>query len=69
MPEFEAIETGVTGAYFKENDCLDLAFKIEEWIMEFRLKRENVRERCFKEVDLKWNPHNQIKIFKQNLYK
>lgn len=69
MPEFESIKPGVTGDFFNENNCEDLAFKIEEWIIGHGLEREHVRERCFKEVDLKWNPNNQIKIFKQNLYK
>lgn len=38
---------------------------IECW--EHANDREAVRRDCYHEIDTKWNPHNQMRIFKQVL--
>lgn len=64
MPEFEAIERGVSGDFFKEGDIDDLVKKIENWLG-VNKQREEVRVNCFKIVDTKYNPYNQVQIFKK----
>lgn len=65
MPEFEAIKIGKTGSFFKEGDSSSLADAIEEWFANHTHNREEIRKACFKEIDTKWNPHNQISILKR----
>jgi len=67
MPEFEAIQEGVTGAFFTANDSLSLAECIKQWFENHKEDREKVRETCYKEIDSKWNPHVQIEIMKKTL--
>lgn len=59
MPEFEVIKEGVNGGFFIENDVKDLAIKIQQ-IIELNISSEA----CYKEIDEKWNPNNQINILK-----
>lgn len=63
MPEFEAIEDGKTGTYFKENDINSLAEAIERWL-NLKINRETVRQNCYEIIDKKYNPHIQIKVLK-----
>lgn len=63
MPEFEAIEKGVSGDFFKENDIEDLANKIESWLNN-NSDRDDVRNRCYKVIDSKYNPNHQVKLLK-----
>lgn len=63
MPEFEAIEEGKTGAFFKENDVVSLADAIERWLA-LELDRETVRQNCYTVIDQKYNPHRQIELLK-----
>ena len=67
MPEFEAIQEGVTGAFFKAGDSNSLADTISRWFSTHSDDREAVRSACYKEMDTKWNPHNQICIIKKVL--
>ena len=67
MPEFEAIQGGKTGAFFKAGDSLSLADSISKWFMIHRYDREEVRKACYNEIDTKWNPRNQIRIIKKAL--
>lgn len=64
MPEFEAIHDGETGAFFHLNDSMSLADSISSWLKQHASDREKVRQACYKEIDSKWNPYNQIKILK-----
>ncbi|MFH0755877.1 MAG: glycosyltransferase [Bacteroidota bacterium] len=66
MPEFEAIEDGVTGTFFKHMDPGSLAESIKRW---FRTApdRELVRQSCYRTIDEKYNPHKQIEVLKENL--
>lgn len=64
MPEFEAIEPGKTGAFFKEDDIEDLARAIKQW-SETCSDREAVRNACYKVIDEKYNPHVQIETIRK----
>lgn len=67
MPEFEAVEDGVTGGFFKENDIDSLADKIIEWSNYSVQNRDAVRDACYKIIDTKFNPYNQVGKFKKVL--
>ena len=64
MPEFEAIQDGVTGGFFNENDSCSLANSISQWFVNHKDDRELVRAACYQEIDSKWNPHVQIEIMR-----
>tara|TARA_B110000114_G_scaffold185705_1_gene234203 strand:- start:1222 stop:2316 length:1095 start_codon:yes stop_codon:yes gene_type:complete len=63
MPEFEAIETDVSGYFFIKDDVIDLANKINSWLSKID-SRDAIRTNCFKIIDEKYNPDYQLKIFK-----
>ena len=63
MPEFEAIEKGKTGDFFKENDINSLAETIKRWQTNCG-NREDVRTACYKVIDEKYNPHVQVNLLK-----
>ena len=65
MPEFEAIQEGVTGAFFERNNVNSLADTISRWFNEKRFRREEVRKACYKEIDENWNPHKQLDVIKR----
>lgn len=67
MPEFEVIEDGVTGLFFKKDNPIDLGEKIYEWIEHSKKKRECIRELCYMKIDNYYNPINQIKVFNEIL--
>ena len=67
MPEFEAIQEGKTGAFFKAGDSSSLADTIAEWFTRHSGDRDSVREACYQEIDSKWNPHVQMQILNQLL--
>lgn len=64
MPEFEAIEKGVTGDFYIENNINDLCHKINQWINKDTQTRFSIREKAFKTIDEKYNPYKQIEILK-----
>ena len=61
-PEFEAINNGVTGAFFDENDGNNLADTIYFWLSSKAKQRDVVRSESYKIIDEKYNPHAQIKL-------
>ena len=67
-PEFEAIQEGITGSFFKHNDISSLANCISRWFALKTDEREDVRQACYKEIDDNWNPHKQIEIIKKVIY-
>ncbi|HZL12386.1 MAG TPA: glycosyltransferase [Prolixibacteraceae bacterium] len=62
MPEFEAIEDGVTGKFFDYGDSDSLAENIKIWFI-MAPERENVRQKCYEVIDTKYNPHVQLQTF------
>lgn len=67
MPEFEAIQEGKSGTFFKAGDSTSLSDTLHDWFANHTDDREEVRQACYAEIDGKWNPHNQIRIFKEVL--
>lgn len=67
MPEFEAIERGKTGDFFKENDINSLAEAIKRWQASCG-NREEIRKACYKVIDEKYNPHVQIETLRNAIY-
>lgn len=66
-PEFEAITAGVTGDFFEEDNVNELAMKINKWINLVHENRDTIKMRCYKKVDLFYNPEYQIKLLKSVL--
>ena len=68
VPEFEAVHPGITGDFFRQDDPVDLAAKIELWTYnENKGDRATIRDNAFKEVDEKWNIYNEVAVF-ESLY-
>lgn len=65
MPEFEVIENGRNGLFFKENDLDALTESIKVWLDYARDKRKTIRESCYEIIDNKFNPHYQIELLKR----
>ena len=64
MPEFEAIQKGRTGEFFKNGDVQSLADTIYSWLHSHSYQRDSIRLTCYKEIDEKWNPYYQMKVIK-----
>ena len=67
MPEFEAIQEGKTGLFFKYGDIQSLAEQISRWFGEMGNRREEVRSACMREIDNNWTPQFQIEVLKKHL--
>lgn len=67
MPEFEAIQDGVTGTFFQYGNVDSLAEGIERWFSQHKDDREEVRKACMKEIDENWTPQSQIDVLKKHL--
>lgn len=67
MPEFESIEEGITGFFFKENDILDLVDKIKNWFNRKPNKGE-IRKNCYDLINKKYNPYFQLSVIKNCIY-
>lgn len=65
-PEFEAIEEGVTGLFFKHDDVESLASAITQWLNN-EFDRQFIRENCYKIIDEKYNPMFQLNLLKSLL--
>lgn len=66
MPEFEVVQPGVTGNFYKHNNVEDLAKTIYDWLTNVP-DRETLRQTCYKVIDEKWNPYYQIGVIKEIL--
>lgn len=64
MPEFEAIVDGVTGVFFKKDNVVDLADKIEKLI---GADKDVFKNNCFDLIDTKFNTRKQMEVLKQVL--
>lgn len=58
MPEWEAIEVGVTGDVFRKDSVEDLAAKIERWTRT-SLPSQATRERCHASIARRYHPRAQ----------
>lgn len=63
-PEFEAVQPGVTGDFFKQGDPNDLADVIEKWTyLKKPEERDIIISKAFHEVDEKWNIYSEVQVF------
>lgn len=67
MPEFEAIQAGVTGDFFEMDNVEALTDCISNWFASKASVRDEVRKACFNEIDTQWNPYFQMEVIKKNL--
>lgn len=66
MPEFEAIQDGINGSFFKYNNGRSLKEKILYWINAYKDKeRREIKCLCRKIILEKYNPSTQAKIIKE----
>ena len=68
-PEFEAIQTGVTGDFFEKDNLESLNSKIENWMLINPHKSKELINACYKVIDEKYNPFYQVEVIKQVLTK
>jgi acetyltransferase-like isoleucine patch superfamily enzyme len=61
-PEWEAVQDGVTGFFYRRGDMNDLAEKIGQVIFTDAARR-NMREASKEIIRERYNPHTQVKIF------
>lgn len=64
MPEFEAIQKGVTGAFYERDNVQSLMYVIKLWFSENGDKRDVVRQSCYQVIDSSWNPYYQMNVIK-----
>ena len=60
-PEFEVIQPGLTGDFFKADDCDDLAIVISEYIK----KKDYFQKQCMRIINDKYNPNYQRHVIRQ----
>lgn len=64
MPEFEAIEPGITGAFFQKGRVDDLADVLGSWLATSR-DRDAVRVACRSVIAQRWNASNQVALIER----
>ena len=67
MPEFEAIRKGLTGDFFERGNLYSLAQVISNWFAANSVRRNEVRQACYKEIDTHWTPQVQLDVLKKYL--
>ena len=67
MPEFEVIEDGVNGYFFKKNNIDDLASKINLYLDKSYVERNDFIENCFHIIESRYNADVQMEIIKRVL--
>ena len=65
MPEFEAVESGKTGAFFEYGNCLDLKEAIMKWVDLSLHNKPAIRQACMESIRKGWTPDYQIKVIKE----
>lgn len=67
MPEFEAVENGVTGSFFQDGNVADLAEKINQWTQIDEQERRHVRQLARKQIVEQWSVPYQIMVLQSIL--
>jgi glycosyltransferase involved in cell wall biosynthesis len=67
MPEFEAIEEGVTGSFFDFDNIDDLCHCIRNWIEKNEEERPRIRRTCMKVIDEFYNPAHEVSVIMEAL--
>lgn len=68
-PEIEAVEEGMTGAFYKEGNAESLAVKIQYFNDLSSELRASFKENCINQVKEKFNAQNQHRIINKALHK
>jgi len=63
MPEFEAIEKGITGDFFEFDSVDSLTDTIKRWLKYSEKNRDLIRNQCYLTIDSKFNPNYQVNVF------
>ena len=66
-PEFEAIKEGETGTFFEMDQLDSLISAISNWFERNGERREEIRRKCFEEIDREWTPAFQLNVFKEHI--
>lgn len=66
MPEFEAIQKGVSGDFFEQDNVHDLANTIDNWFKQ-NIDRALMRNKCYDIIDKHYNPYYQLKVLQKVL--
>lgn len=64
-PEFEAINDGVTGSFYQENDVEDLAMHIWRWANVTSEERDVIRKAARKNIENEWSVDYQIDLLRK----
>lgn len=67
MPEFESIESKVSGDFFSYDSVEDLEDVIQVWLEKTGSERDAVRKACYSIIEERYNPSRQMEIFKNIL--
>jgi glycosyltransferase involved in cell wall biosynthesis len=67
MPEFESIESKISGDFFKEDSVEDLQNVIQFWLEKTSRDRDAVRKACYTIIEERYNPSRQMEIFRNIL--
>jgi len=67
MPEFEAIEDGINGAFFEEDNIESLKRTIRSWLAEHPKKDIELKNACYEKIDTYYNPYYQLQVFKSGI--
>lgn len=59
MPEFEAIQDGVSGTFFRHGDAVDLANKIKNWLLSHPMRTQAIAIACREIIKTRYNPDIQ----------
>lgn len=61
FPEWEAVDEGKTGFYYKTDDITDMVNKAAEYLQSDN--KSNIRQNCLKVIKEKYNPYVQEQVF------
>ncbi|WP_392544712.1 glycosyltransferase family 4 protein [Oryzobacter telluris] len=61
-PEFEAIEPGLTGAFYRKDDVADLARTVDHWILRVQRDPAGIAEHCQAVIIQEWSPNATARL-------
>lgn len=64
MPEFEAIQDGVTGSFYETGSAKSLAHEILRWTTKTEEERTAIRQHARQEVEEQWSVDYQMRVLK-----
>lgn len=64
FPEWEAVQNGITGFFYRYNDTTDMAAKIDQALFPTPAKYR-MHDECQRVIHDKYNPHYQLTVFRK----